>query len=116
MRSSYLTLCWTLVIGCVQPQPTEHADGSTEPPIITAVTAEPNVIRTGESCTITCNAENPAGGELSYSWKVGLGDIVGQGNVVRYSAAPCCVGVNQITVIVSNGGGSDSETVEVRVR
>ena len=53
---------------------------------------------------------------MSYNWKVGLGDIVGQGEVVRYSAAPCCVGVNQITVIVSNAGGSDSETVAVTVR
>ncbi|MFQ5639660.1 MAG: PKD domain-containing protein [bacterium] len=116
MKFPFLIFFGALMVGCVQPQPTEQADGSTEPPVITAVKAEPEVIQVGQSCTITCDAVNPAGGELNYSWKASLGDIVGQGNMVRYSAAYCCTGANQITVTASNSGGSDSETVIVTVR
>lgn len=115
MKLSIAMTLFLMLAGCVQPQPTEEIHGTTAPPVITLLTAEPTVIQVGQSCTITCNAENPTGGELNYNWKVSLGDIVGQGSVVRYSAASCCAGVNQISVTVSNAGASASETVNVTV-
>ncbi|MFQ5676879.1 MAG: Ig-like domain-containing protein [bacterium] len=105
-----------MLAGCIQPQPTEQAGGAAQPPVITSVTAEPDAIHIGQSSTITCNAMDPLGDALSYRWKVDLGDIVGHGNRVRYSAAYCCTGVNEITVIVSNSkGGSATGRVKVTV-
>ncbi len=116
MKLSISIILLSMLAGCIQPQPTEQTGGTAQPPIITSVTAEPNVIPVGQSSTITCNAEELTGDQLSYRWKVNLGDIVGQGRQVRYSAAYCCVGVNQITVIVSNSrGGSATGTAEVSV-
>ncbi len=116
MRVWWLAICGIFLFGCIQPQPTEQIGGAAQPPIITSVTAEPDVIRIGQSSTITCTASDPLGNTLTYRWKVDLGDIVGHGSTVRYSAAYCCSGVNQISVIVSNSkGGSATGTVEVVV-
>jgi hypothetical protein len=53
------------------------------------------------SLQVTCNASNPDGGELSYSWSASGGIIVGAGAVVNWTA-PEEVGMYDITVMVAN--------------
>ncbi|MBI4546538.1 MAG: PKD domain-containing protein [Ignavibacteriae bacterium] len=105
------------VMGCVQPQPTEqNMAPSVQNPVITSVTATPSIVQVGQNCRVTCNAYDPGGDSLSYKWRVDLGDIVGRGATVYYSAAYCCAGTNRITVTVSNTGGSATGYVDVEVR
>jgi Bacterial Ig domain len=92
--------------GCVQPTSVEtDVDGNNKPDII-SITADRLSIRVGTSTTITVTATDPDGDNLSYSWTVALGDIIGSGNQVRYTAAFCCVGINTINIVVKDSRGS----------
>lgn len=92
--------------GCVQPNSIEaNVDGNNNP-VINGITVDPIFIRVGTSTTITVDATDPDGDNLSYSWTVALGDIIGSGNQVRYTAAFCCVGVNTINIIVKDSKGA----------
>lgn len=84
---------------------TRTITGSGDPPNIQSVAAAPNTIFVGESSLITVVASDPAGGELTYEWDAGLGEIIGQGAEVFYTAQWCCVGRNSIIVRVINEGG-----------
>lgn len=106
-----------LLSGCIQPQPTEQLSSSAQSPIIRSVVANPNSVAVGQHCTVVCDAYDPFDEPLTYRWRTEVGDIIGQGNMVRYSAAYCCVGTNRITVTVTNAqGGSTTSFVDVEVR
>jgi PBP1b-binding outer membrane lipoprotein LpoB len=110
-----LILAFTL-FSCVQPTSTEaNVDGNNEP-VINQVTIDPIFIRVGTSTTITVDASDPDGDLLSYSWAVALGDIIGSGKQVRYTAAFCCVGINTINLVVTDSrGASVSQTINLEV-
>ena len=110
-----LILAFTLY-SCVQPTSTEaNVDGNNEP-VIDKVTIDPIFIRVGTSTTITVDASDPDGDLLSYSWAVALGDIIGSGKQVRYTAAFCCVGINTINLVVTDSrGASVSQTINLEV-
>jgi PBP1b-binding outer membrane lipoprotein LpoB len=110
-----LILAFTL-FSCVQPTSTEaNVDGNNEP-VINQVTIDPIFIRVGSSTTITVDASDPDGDLLSYSWAVALGDIIGSGKQVRYTAAFCCVGINTINLVVTDSrGASVSQTINLEV-
>lgn len=110
-----LILAFTLY-SCVQPTSTEaNVDGNNEP-VIDKVTIDPIFIRIGTSTTITVDASDPDGDLLSYSWAVALGDIIGSGKQVRYTAAFCCVGINTINLVVTDSrGASVSQTINLEV-
>jgi hypothetical protein len=110
-----IILSFTL-LGCVQPTSTEaNVDGNNEP-VINKVTIDPIFIRVGSSTTITVDASDPDGDPLSYSWAVALGDIIGGGKQVRYTAAFCCVGINTINLVVTDSrGASASQTINLEV-
>ena len=105
-----------LIYSCVQPTSTEvNIDGNNEP-VINDITIDPLFIRVGSSTTITVDATDPDGNLLSYSWAVALGDIIGSGNQVRYTAAFCCVGINTINLVVTDSrGASVSQTINLEV-
>ena len=102
--------------GCVQPTaPEDNVDGNNEP-IINDVIINPLLIRVGTSTTITIDATDPDGDFLSYSWAVALGDIIGSGHEVRYTAAFCCVGINTVNLVVSDSrGASISHSINLEV-
>jgi len=110
-----LILAFTL-FSCVQPTSTEaNVDGNNEP-VIDKVTIDPIFIRVGSSTTITVDASDPDGDLISYSWAVALGDIIGSGKQVRYTAAFCCVGINTINLVVTDSrGASVSQTINLEV-
>ncbi len=94
------------VYGCVQPTSVEaNVDGNNNP-VINSITADLLSIRVGTSTTITVDATDSDGDKLSYSWAVALGDIIGSGKQVRYTAAFCCVGINTINIVVKDSRGS----------
>jgi hypothetical protein len=71
-------------------------------PIIYSLEAEPpGWTAPLGSLQMTCNASDPQGGELSYSWSAEGGRIVGAGAVVNWTA-PAEVGMYDITVVVAN--------------
>lgn len=84
------------------------------PPSIKALTAESkvSVLSTSE---IVCEAEDPDGDELTYSWSANGGTIDGQGPVVNW-IAPETPGEYNIAVLVNdNQGGTATQSVTITV-
>lgn len=101
---------------CVQPLTPEEASGDNNPPIINSLISDNLFIRVGETAKLTADATDPERDALTYSWFVLLGDIRGNGSTVRYSAAYCCAGANNITVTVKDSkGASASKTITLYV-
>ena len=117
MKLLITTLILSFILySCVQPtSPEANVDGNSEP-VINDVTIDPLLIRVGSSTTITIDATDPDGDFLSYSWAVALGDIIGSGNQVRYTAAFCCVGINTVNLVVTDSrGASVSHSINLEV-
>ena len=94
------------VFSCAQPNPTEGNLNGNSPPEINSIVTDPVFITVGSTTTITVDATDPDGDALSYSWVVALGDIIGSGNQVKYTAAYCCVGVNTIHLEIKDSKGA----------
>ena len=111
-----LLLLAVLVFRCAQPNPTEGNLDGNSPPEINSITTDPLFITVGTTASITVDASDPDGDALSYSWSVALGDIIGSGSQVKYTAAYCCVGVNTIHIEVKDSkGASASGTINIEV-
>lgn len=112
----FLAVFSILLSGCVQPNSTDvNTDGNDAPEII-SINVDPVFVRVGTTTTVTVNATDPNGDALSYSWTVPLGDIIGSGHQVRYTAAFCCVGVNTVNVTVTDTkGASTSGSINIEV-
>jgi len=108
-------LCFILS-GCVQPTDTDVNTAGNNEPVINSITIDPVFVRVGTTTTVTVDATDSDGDNLSYSWSVALGDIIGSGSQVRYTAAYCCVGVNTINVVVKDSkGASVSGNINVEI-
>jgi len=104
------------IAGCVQPEETFSSLEGNNTPVIESIVVDPVFITVGTTTTITVNASDPDGDQLEYAWSSALGDIIGSGAEVRYSAAYCCVGSNTITVEVSDiKGAKVSENINIEV-
>jgi hypothetical protein len=86
-----------------------------QPPVITSLQAEPElVLRTG-SCQVECVASDPESGELSYEWHVSGGNISGGGATTTW-IAPGEVGEYVVSVNVTDGdGNSATQSVTITV-
>ena len=105
-----------LLNSCVQPLSPEGSTGNNNPPEINSFISERVVIRVGQTSELSVEASDPDGDQLTYEWFVLLGDIIGNGPNVLYSAAYCCAGVNKITVTVKDSrGASVSKSVDINV-
>ena len=106
----------TLFLSCVQPESITSSTAGNTTPVIRSVFVDPIFVKVGATAIIKVTAEDPDGDELSYEWTTAIGDIIGSGSEVRYSAAYCCVGINIITVTVSDyKGAKTSKPVEVEI-
>jgi len=84
--------------------------------VIKSVFVDPLFVKVGATAVVKVTAEDPDGDELSYEWTTAIGDIIGSGSEVRYSAAYCCLGINVITVTVADyKGAKTSKSVEVEI-
>jgi hypothetical protein len=76
-------------------------------PVISALTAESEVVRPSQTCEITCVASDSDDDSLNYQWSANRGSISGEGPVVNW-IAPEAVGTYTITVSVNDGNGSQT--------
>lgn len=112
---SFLILSF-LFSSCVQPVEPEEGSGNNNPPVIYSFTAEQLALSVGQTTALKVEASDPNGDKLTYNWYVLLGDIIGDGPKVLYSAAYCCAGINQITVTVKDSkGASASKSLNIFV-
>jgi hypothetical protein len=93
--------------------------GSTDPsdnapPEIIALTTSDSIVSVNETVDITCEAVDPDGDELTYSWEASVGVIEGSGSIVNW-IAPAIPGMCGITCTVSDSEGNDSSTIEIAV-
>ncbi len=111
-----LLLTAVILFSCAQPNPTESNAGENSAPKINSITIDPVFITVGTTSKITIDATDPEGDAISYNWTVALGDIIGSGAEVRYTAAFCCVGTNTLHLEVKDSrGASVKESIEIVV-
>lgn len=117
MKKAILGGIALLLSACVQPDVSDSASGPNANPIIKSLTADPPRGLVGRIVTLTVEAEDPDGDELSYAWFMTAGDVYGEGPVVSYVVTYCCVGINSVTVTVKDGrGGTATKIIDVEVR
>lgn len=105
----------TIEVKEYEPPPQPPPEQTNHPPVITEFTAEPDTVLIGGSCTLTVYAEDADGDDLTYSYKVSNGVIVGQGDVVLWYA-PEREGVYVISVTVKDMKGAEvTGNVQVEV-
>ena len=75
---------------------------ATEIPVIDSMVAEPANLEPGETSTVTCNAHDPDGGELTYTWSASGGTVSGTGKIITWKA-PAVTGEFLINVKVDDG-------------
>ena len=75
---------------------------ATEIPVIDSMVAEPATLEPNETSTVTCNAHDPDGGELTYTWSATGGTVSGTGKVITWKA-PAVTGEFLISVKVDDG-------------
>ena len=92
------------ISGCAPPN---------EPPVITSLQAERELVLPVESCQVECVASDPEGGELNYEWHASGGSISGEGATTTW-IAPDEVGEYVVSVNVTDGDG-DSATQSVTI-
>jgi len=82
------------------------------PPTIEELTTDCPRVRKAGTATITCEASDPDGDELTYIWSAERGTISGEDHEVTWTA-PSEYGDYLITVTVSDGRGGEVTSSEV---
>lgn len=87
-----------------------------QPPVITSLQAEREMVLTLERCQVECIASDPEGGELSYEWQASGGNISSEEAIATW-AAPDEVGEYVVSVNVTDvDGNSATQSVNIVVR
>ncbi len=85
------------------------------PPEVTSLTAQPASVARGGVSSLTCQASDPDGNTLTYSWTCSEGSISGTGSTASWTA-PSTIGTYTVTVSVSDGKGEPvTQSVSVTV-
>lgn len=91
-----------------------NTPSNTSPVIYSLVASSSNIMQ-NESTNLTCDAGDPDGDSLTYSWTRTGGNIVGSGSTVTWTA-PATAGTYAVTCSVSDGkGGTSSKGVNINV-
>ena len=85
-------------------------------PIINSITADPRKIHIGTSSQLICNAIDPDGDELSFTWSSTIGSFSDSGSTVTWTA-PLDIGNYYLNCKVQDiYGGLAEDSIEVSVR
>ena len=85
------------------------------PPLMEPLTTDCPRVRKAGTATITCEASDPDGDELTYEWSAERGNISGEGATVSW-VGPNEYGTFYITVTVTDGrGGEVSGEIDIIV-
>lgn len=83
-------------------------------PVITALSADPDTVKPGETTALTCDAMDKDGDTLAYSWTADGGTISGSGPKVTWTA-PQTASNYTLTCEVSDGQQAAKETLILTV-
>ena len=85
-----------------------------KPPVVTSLTPSATTVASGDSCTVNCVASDPDSDPLTYAWSAAEGAISGVGSTITW-LAPTTVGTYTVTVTVSDGKKSVSDSCNIQV-
>ena len=110
------TILIALVLGIIVFYGCENGtEPKNEAPVISGLTAEPSSVESGGTSTLTCEATDQDGDELTYIWEESSGAINGSGSSVTWTA-PDSEGTYSVSCTVDDrNGGSDIESVNISV-
>jgi predicted secreted protein len=98
-----LIICVLLLIGCGS----DGASHTNHAPVISAVTADKEVVLCSQDCEISCVASDPDGDTLTYQWAANSGSISGRSPTATWTA-PDVAGTYAITIAVSDSNDGQS--------
>jgi hypothetical protein len=101
--------------GAVTPPPPPPPSGN-QPPVISSLTAESPTLVPGVETKITCDASDPDGDTLTYTWTTTAGTITETYKTFIFWQAPGFVGESTVSVTVSDGKGhTASQSLQLNV-
>jgi hypothetical protein len=113
MMNKFLTILLFLSITFMLSNCSDKEEDVTQDLVYYSLVSEKDTIAPGESTEVVSTA---SGSQLEYYWSATIGDILGSGAEVVYTASPCQAGTNQITCKITNGGNqSESKTINIVV-
>ena len=95
-----------LIAGCSGNKITNRVN---QPPVITALSVNPEQAELGDLVTASSVAHDPEGEGLSYNWSATFGYFTGTGPKVNYHTEGCCLGLNEIALTVTDTKGDSSQ-------
>ena len=118
LKKTYLNVYLTVIgVSGTIAQADGPFGGTNHAPVISSLTANPSSININEATAITCTASDEDVGDiLNYTWNKNGGTFEGStsGSTIIWKAPPT-KGNYTVTCEVSDGKGSDSETVNISV-
>ncbi len=106
----------------VQMAPEDEVDeevaesGPNSPPEVLSLAPATDRITPFDLCEVVCEAVDPDGDELTYTWSASQGDIYGEGATVEWGS-PVNEGLYRVTVTVDDGRGGTAEmSTSLRVK
>ena len=87
-------------------------------PVIGGITTSPAVPKPGDTVTITCNATDPDGDSITFTWQSANGQVTSSGNNIGKWVAPATDGVYEVLVVVSDGkdNGQTNGSIKITVQ
>jgi outer membrane protein OmpA-like peptidoglycan-associated protein len=97
------------------PPPPPPMQPSNRPPTVKA-RCEPCIVEVGKSSTVTGDANDPDGDQLTYRWTTPTGTLANPGDRQTLWTAPMVEGSVPVTITVDDGkSGTASDTVTIQV-
>ncbi|OGC76040.1 MAG: hypothetical protein A2Z27_05625 [candidate division Zixibacteria bacterium RBG_16_50_21] len=110
MKSKTLVLigiALVVIAGCSGNQITNPVN---QPPLITAMAVTPEQAHLGDLVTVSSSAHDPESQNVTFNWTATFGYFIGSGPTVTFNTIYCCVvGVNEITLTVTDPQGNSTE-------
>jgi outer membrane protein OmpA-like peptidoglycan-associated protein len=98
------------------PPPTPPPMTPTNRPPTVKARCEPCIVEVGKSATVTCDANDPDGDQLTYRWTTPSGKLANPGDRQTLWTAPMQEGSVPVTCTVNDGkGGTATDTVTIQV-
>jgi outer membrane protein OmpA-like peptidoglycan-associated protein len=98
------------------PPPTPPPMTPTNRPPTVKARCEPCIVEVGKSATVTCDANDPDGDQLTYRWTTPSGKLANPGDRQTLWTAPMQEGSVPVTCTVNDGkSGTATDTVTIQV-
>jgi hypothetical protein len=99
----------------VPPEDTPAVE-TNRPPEIVALNVASDRIEPFSMCDIVCDAIDPDGDQLSYTWTASAGEVFGEGPAIEWGS-PVAEGLYRVSIAIDDGRGGTAEySVPLRVK